>query len=230
MVAVYPENPTREEIENMKCFFKSLRHFLPCEGCKSSYCKFSGETDTHIENIENFKSRQSLIEFVFRLRQKVNTKLSHEYHINLNYFKRKLNYMLMNEGYNGDGYVCEMIEAPFIPVHLESKVLTYLKSNTIYDSEYTKKLLEISVRFMKSTPIFDPNNKYFKFMCKRHQKCRNIINKINHNMSNGNYDLIESFKKHDKNLHEKLLFLGCTILHQDNLEKLLNIQSKKIKN
>ena len=228
ITAVYPENPNREEIDNMKCFFKSLRYFLPCEGCKNSYCKFSGEKDTMIENSDNFKSKHTLIEFVFRLRQKVNEKLSHEYHINLNYFKRKLNYMLINQGYKNDGNVCEMIEAPFIPVNLETKVLLYLKTNTNYDPEYTKKLLEISINFMKNNPVFDSNNKYFKFLYKRHQKCRNIINKINHNMSNGDYDLLESFKKYDKNLHEKLLFLGCTIIHQENLEKLLTNKNKII--
>ena len=43
-------------------------------------------------------------------------------------------------------------------------------------------------------------------------------------MNAGNYDLLESFKKHDKQLHEKLLYLGCTIIHQENLEKLLNLK------
>ena len=174
-----------------------------------------------IENTDNFKSKQALIGFVFRLRQKVNGKLSHEYHINLNYFKKKLNYMLVNQEHNNDGNVCEMIEAPFIPIHLETKVYSYLKSNTNYDPEYTKKLLEISVNFMKN-PNFDSNDKIFKFLYKRHQKCRSIINKINHNMSLGDYDLLDSFKKYDKLLHEKLLFLGCTILHQDNLDKLIS--------
>lgn len=219
LVAVYPEIPTPEEIECIKGYFKCLKHFLPCEGCKKSYCKFADEHDTRIDNPENFKTRNKLIEFVYNLRQKVNVKLSHEYNINLNYFKKKLDNMIINESNNNDGKVCEMIEAPFVPVCLEKKVLQYLKSNS-FDHQYTKKLLEVAKDFMKN-PVFDFDNKQFKFLYKRHKKCRNIINEINHNMIEGNYDLIDSFRKLDKNLHLKLLFYGCTMIHKENLEKLI---------
>jgi hypothetical protein len=41
-------------------------------------------------------------------------------------------------------------------------------------------------------------------------------------MSEGNYDLVQSFLTHDKKLHDSLIFLGCTILHKENLEYILD--------
>jgi hypothetical protein len=228
MVAVYPTNPTSEQIDSMRCFFKALRNLLPCEGCQESYFKFSSEPHTNIDNLDNFKSKNSLIEFIYTLRNCVNSKVGHEYHINLNYFKKKLAYMIINENNNFDGKVCEMVEAPFIPIDLEKKTLNYLKSNTNFDSEYTKKLLEISKKFMEN-PVFDYNDKTFKFMFKRHKKCRKIICKINHRMSEGKYDLIQSFKEHDRNLHEQLLFYGCVMLHRENFLQITEQKSNSKK-
>lgn len=220
LVAVYPDNPTVQEKEAIKNFFFTLKFLLPCEGCKKSYCKFSEEKDTSIINIDNFKNRDNLILFVYNLRQKVNDKLSHEYYITPNYFKQKLNYMLVSEKNINDGHVCNMIESPFIHKSLEKKVFNYLKNKTSYDYTYTFKFLEICKKFMEN-PIFDINNKHFKLINKRHKKCRKIINIIHNNMNEDNYDLITSFKTKDKKLHEKLLFLGCSVVHKDNLSVLL---------
>lgn len=223
MVAVYPQNPTPEQIDSIKCFFKALKNLLPCETCQESYAKFSVQPQTNIDNLDNYKSKNNLIEFIFTLRNCINVKVGHEYHINLNYFKKKLNYMLINENNNYDGKVCEMVEAPFIPNDLEKKALVYLKTNTNLDPEYTKKLLEISKKFMEN-PVFDYNDKTFRFMLKRHKKCRKIICKINHRMSEGRYDLIQSFRFNDKNLHEQLLSYGCVILHKENFSQLIDLK------
>ena len=75
IVATYPENPNSEEIESIKCFFRSLKVLLPCVGCQESYSKFSCESNTNIDNIDNFKSKDNLIRFVFDLRNKINGKL-----------------------------------------------------------------------------------------------------------------------------------------------------------
>jgi hypothetical protein len=221
MVAVYPQNPTPHHIESMCNFFKGLKYLLPCQGCQESYSKFSCESNTNTECIDNFKTKDKLIIFIFNLRNKVNKKLTHEYYIDLNYFKKKLIKMLINENNIYDGKVCEMVECPFIPKELEKKVLIYLKSNTKYDIIQVIKILEIMKKFMIN-PIFDYNNKNFRFAHKRNKKCRKIIKKIYNRMSEGDYDLVQSFLVHDKNLHESLLFLGCTILHKENLETLIN--------
>lgn len=228
IIAVYPENPTPEHIESIRAFFKSLRLLLPCEGCQSSYAKFSAESDTNIDDKNNFKSRSKLIAFTKRLRDKVNGKLAHEYGVNLDYFEKKLSCMIMNESNKFDGRVCDMIEAPFFAEELEKKVFVYLKNNTRHNVTYTKKLLEISRKFMKN-PNFDYDNKIFRFIYKRHKKCRKIITKIYHNMGEGKYDVVQSFLNRDSELHQKLLSLGCTILHKENLESVLDIKigSKK---
>ena len=220
-VASFPDNPTQEESEGVKCLFKSLKILLPCSGCKESYCKFSCESNTNIDNIENYKSKDNLIKFVFDLRQKVNSKLTHNYYIDLNYFKKKLSHMIINENYSFDGKVCDMIEAPFIVEELEKKVFLYLKSHTKRDYNFTKKLLEISKKFMEN-PNFDFNNKITKFIFKRHKKCRKLISKIYNNMSEGKYDIVQSFLNYDQELHNSLLYHGCSILHKENLETILD--------
>ncbi len=221
MVAVYPDNPNSQQIESICYFFKGLKHLLPCQGCQESYSKFSCETNTDAECIDNFKSKEKLITFVYNLRNKVNGKLTHEYYIDLNYFKKKLKYMIMNNNNIYDGKVCEMIEAPFIHKDLEKKAFIYLKLHTTYEPTQAKKVLETLKKFMIN-PIFDYNDKTFRFAYKRNKKCRKLIKKIYNRMSEGNYDLVQSFLTFDKKLHESLLFLGCTILHKENLEHLLN--------
>lgn len=226
IVASYPENPSSQQIESVCNFFKGLKHLLPCESCQESYSKFSCEANTNADCLDNFKTKEKLINFVFMLRNKVNNKLTHEYNIDLNYFTKKLKSMVSNDANIYDGKVCEMIEAPFIPKELEKKVFAYLKYNTKYEPEQVKKILDILKHFMKN-PIFDyDKNKEFRFVYKRNKKCRKLINKIYNKMSEGNYNIVDSFLTYDTKLHESLLFLGCSILHKDNLEYVLMLKNK----
>lgn len=226
MVAVYPKNPTNLQIESMCNFFKGLKFLLPCQGCQESYNKICCESNTNIEQLENFKTKDKLIIFVYNLRNKVNNKLTHEYYINLNYFKKKLEHMVMTENNIYDGKVCEMIEAPFIPKDLEKKVLNYLKLYTTYDIRQAIKIMDVLKKFMEN-PVFNYDDKGFRFVYKRNKKCRKIIKKINNRISEGSYDLVESFLVNDKDLHNGLLFLGCTILNKDNLEYILDLKISK---
>lgn len=226
IVATYPENPNLDQIESIKCFFKSLKMLLPCSGCQESYSKFSCESDTNIDNIDNFKSKNNLIKFVFDLRNKVNGKLAHNYNISLSYFKKKIEHMTINDHNMFDGKVCEMIEAPFVSQDLEKKIFLYLKTNTKYNYLFTKKLFELSKKFFEN-PVFDYNNKIFKLMFKRHKKCRKIMCKIYHKMSEGKYDVAQSFLNHDTDLHNLLLYYGCSILHKDNLATIIDLKISK---
>ena len=225
ITAAYPENPSKEHIESMRNYFKSLKYLLPCEGCQESYGKFSCESCTNADDLENFRTRDNLIMFVFKLRTKVNGKLTHEYLITPSYFKKKLNYMIINENNNFDGKVCDMVEAPFVPEELEKKSFTYLRIKTNYDCQYSKKIIDSCKKFMKD-PVFDYNNKEFKLVYGRNKKCRKLIRKIYHRMSEGDYDLVQSFIKYDKTLHESLLFLGCSILHKENLKQIFDLALK----
>lgn len=217
MVAVYPDNPTQQQIESICNFFKGLKYLLPCQSCQESYTKISCESNTNTECTDNFKTKDKLINFVFNLRNKVNTKLTHEYYIDINYFKKKLKFMVSSDNNIYDGKICEMIETPFIPKELEKKALVYLKIQTKYDPYQTLKIINMLKEFMKN-PVFNYADNKFKLAYKRNKKCRKIIKKINNRMSEGNYDLVESFLVKDIKLHELLLFLGCTILHTENLE------------
>ena len=221
ITSTYPANPKKSEIEGISMFFKSLETLLPCETCKESYKKFHGQFCNNEKYMENFSSRDKLINFVFNLRNLVNGKLSHEYFIDLNYFKKKLDHMIMGNNNIYDGKICEMTEAPFIQKDLEKKALIYLKTNTNYDPIQANKILIYLKDFMKN-PDFDCTCKAFKFVYKRNKKCRKLINKIYNRMSEGDYDLVQSFLIHDKKLHESLLFLGCSILHKDNLEEIFD--------
>ena len=226
MVAVYPDHPTQIQIESICNFFQALKHLLPCQTCQESYKKISCESTTNAEYLDNFKTKDKLIFFVYNLRNKVNFKLTHEYYIDLNYFKKKLNYMVMNDNNIYDGKVCEMVEAPFVHKELEKKIFIYLKTYTTYDSIQASKILDFLKQFMKN-PNFDYNDKGFKFTFKRNKKCRKIIHKIHNRMSEGNYDLVQSFLIHDKKLHESLLFMGCSILHRENLEQIIDSKINK---
>lgn len=230
ITAVYPDNPTKEHTECIKNFFLSLKCLLPCKGCRESYLKISDESNTNANDIENFKNKDNLIKFVYCLRNKVNDKLTHDYLISLNYFKKKLQFMTINEYNKFDGKICEMNEAPIISEDIENDVFIYLKIKTTHDINYSKKIINIVKKFMKD-PVFDYNNNLFKIVYWRNKKCRKLIKKINHKLSEGSYDVVQSFKKNDKNLHESLLFLGCSILHRENLKEIIEsvINSNKNK-
>lgn len=76
----YPEfidqnNPNHiTKKDNMKIFFKSLGHVLPCELCCKSYNQFINEPDTLLtDNV--LSSRQSLARWFYDIHNKVNKKL-----------------------------------------------------------------------------------------------------------------------------------------------------------
>ena len=65
MVAVYPDHPTQIQIESICNFFQALKHLLPCQTCQESYKKISCESTTNAEYLDNFKTIDKLIFFVF---------------------------------------------------------------------------------------------------------------------------------------------------------------------
>lgn len=217
--AVYPEHADSKLIESTRNYFISLKNLLPCESCRSSFQKFTSQTDTNISDDEHFSSRNGLINFVYNLRNKVNSKIELEYGITHNYFKKKLNKMICTSSNNVDGYVNTLQEAPFIPKKLQDQVLTYLKKNSTYKIDETIKIIKSSKNFIEN-PDFNINNKNFKLFYKRNQSCREIIRKIHLNMTYYDYCIGDSFHK-DNDLHLKLFYLGCTIIPTSELEKLL---------
>ena len=47
---VYPESPSKLDMENYKSFFWSLRNVLPCSDCRNNYKKFLVECPPQLEN------------------------------------------------------------------------------------------------------------------------------------------------------------------------------------
>ena len=219
-VAVYPEKPDNKVIEGAKAFFSSLKYSLPCEGCRYYYNEYLGNLDTNINDNKHFSSRNALTEFVYNIRNKVNDKLELNYDISLFYFKKKLHYMVCETGNNCDGYVMDLQEVPFVPKNLEHKIFNLLKKKTEYEINESKRILE-TCRIFMDKPNFDPNDKYFKLFYKRTNSCREIIKNIYMNMSAGDYSIVDSFTK-DFDLHLKLLYMGCTIIPESDLVKLLS--------
>ncbi|KAJ3352321.1 hypothetical protein GGF32_003809 [Allomyces javanicus] len=63
--------PKADKIKQYKAFFKALGNVLPCAYCRQSYAKFLGELDMD----KYVHKKHGLFEFVYHLRNKVNSKL-----------------------------------------------------------------------------------------------------------------------------------------------------------
>lgn len=218
--ASYPDKPNNDNINSIKLFFTSLNNLLPCISCRSSYNEYIYEKDTDINNNINFESKNNLIEFVFKIREKVNKKQDIYYGITIDYFKKKLDYMLCKDDNKIDFIVNNLNEMPIFTKESKSKIINYLHKHTNFNTKYTKNILHIIHKFI-SNPEFDIQNKYFKLFYKRNLKCKEIINKIHYNMSINDYDLKTSFVK-DIGLHQKLFYLACSIIPNNQLDKLLS--------
>jgi len=220
MLATYPENPDREYINSIKMYFLSLRKLLCCKSCGDSYTIFSSHIDTDINNSIHFATRTNAINFVFRLRDKVNKKVGLEYNLTPEYFKYKLDKMLCVDNNPTDGHANDMSEAPFLQESMKQYILNYVHKNRShinnYDSNYTKKLIHKLNKFIKK-PNFSLEDKNFKLWLKRNNQCRSIITQIYNNMSCGDYNMLDSFYR-DKELHLRLFYMGCSIMPIPELE------------
>ena len=128
--------------------------------------------------------------------------------------------MLCNDDNKIDFIVNNLNEMPIFTKESKSKIINYLHKHTNFNTKYTKNILHIIHKFI-SNPEFDIQNKYFKLFYKRNLKCKEIINKIHYNMSINDYDLKTSFVK-DIGLHQKLFYLACSIIPNNQLDKLLS--------
>lgn len=219
MCASYPENPDSIFIRAIKNHMLSLQILLPCQLCRESYIMYGAQIDTDLNNDNTYSSKDNFIEFIFKLRNKINEKLGMEYKITLKYFKFKINNMICSKEHNVDSYANNVIDAPFIQDSVIDDVYEYLVKQN-FDNRYTIQLIKKLLEFYNN-PTFDENNSLFKLWLSRNSICEIIIKKIYNNMSCNNYDINTSFKK-DINLHIKLFRLGCSILPSYNIKKLLS--------
>jgi hypothetical protein len=216
--ASYPENPESNFIRTVKDYMLSLQNLLPCKLCRDSYIEYSKHFDTNINDDNNYSSKDNFIEFIYKLRNKINKKLGLEYKISLEYFTFKINNMICSKEHNIDAYAYNVMDAPFIQDDVKDEIYNYIKKkyNNIYTEQIIKKLL-----LFYDNPSFDKNNSLFKIWFLRNSVCEKIIKKIYNNMACDDYDINESFKR-DNKLHLKLFLLGCSILPSFNVKKLLS--------
>lgn len=218
IIAVYPNNPSNDEIQAIIKYFKSIKHLLPCESCRISYTTFLNDQDTNVNNVKNFNSRDNLIYFVFNIRNKVNNKLGISYGITFKYFKLKLDLMICKNNTHYDAYINMLNEAPIITDDVQNKILKELKKNN-YNINDTIDKINFVNDFIKN-PTFNPDDNKFLIYFKRNSKCRKIMNKIYKNMCDNNWDIEESFK-YDRKEHLALFNLGCNIVNVNIIKKYL---------
>jgi hypothetical protein len=218
-ISVYPDNADSETIDGAFKFFHSLIYLLPCSGCRESYSIFMKESDTNIDDSSNFSSRDKIILFVFNLREKVNNKIEKEYCLTPQYFKKKLDVMICEKDNKLSGYANILNEVPFIHTHLIDDVCKYLKLKTQYNPQKMCIIITKSKKFI-SFPVFDVSNKDFIFFFYRTVKCRNIYSELFNSIHVDKISIEESFVKY-KNLHDKLLFWGCTFLTSNELSSFI---------
>jgi len=218
MGASYPENPDSNFIRIVKNYMLSLQILLPCQSCRVSYIEYGTQIDTDLENNNNYSSKDNFVEFIYKIRNKINEKLGIDYKIPLEYFKFKINNMICSKDNNGDAYANNITDAPFFHDSIKDDIYIYLGKINV-DTRYIKKLVKKLLEFYNE-PTFDENNKLFKLWLLRNTFCEEIIRKIYNNMACGDYDINKSFKR-DIKLHIKLFRLGCSILPYYNIKKLL---------
>jgi len=216
--ASYPENPDSNFIRTVKEHMLSLKILLPCQSCRESYIEYGLQIDTELKNDNNYTSKDNFIEFVYKLRNKINKKIGLEYKLPLEYFKFKINNMICSKDHNIDSYANNVMDAPIIQDSVKDDIYDYIKKK--HDNIYTKQLIKKLLEFYDN-PTFDENNSLFKLWLLRNSICEGIIKKIYNNMACNDYDINESFKR-DNKLHIKLFLLGCSILPSFNIKKLFS--------
>jgi hypothetical protein len=68
---IYPEQPSYTDKVKMQNFMKSVSYILPCKYCRISFTKYS----TSLPIIEYLDNREKMIEWLYKIHNKVNKKL-----------------------------------------------------------------------------------------------------------------------------------------------------------
>ena len=84
----YPLQPTKEQKQQYKIFFKYIGYVLPCKYCRDSYQKFIKEPGTKL-NYSVLKNRDTLSRWAYRIHNKVNKKLGMNYDVSYSNVKKR---------------------------------------------------------------------------------------------------------------------------------------------
>ena len=226
IIAGLPDILDDNMAKSVQLHYENMQYTLPCESCRKSYSGFMREIDTNVLDINNFKSRDSIISLNFNLRNKVNKKLGMNYYITLNYYKLKLNLLVCSGDNSLDRLMANLIEAPFIPDQYLEKSLKFIEKNQQYIKNYRKEdtveLMQNMKNFISNVKATDlnTNNPLFNIWIKRNKKCRDIINDFLGYITLNNCKPNIAFVNNVESM-TKLLYLGSYCFSEEIFKTLI---------
>lgn len=173
----YPIEPTEEQKQNYKNFFINLMNVLPCKFCRDSYKDFITKEEDTLLTDEDFRNRENLTKFVYKIHNRVNKKLGIDYDVKYEDFVKKYESYrakcIPNEkGCNmplnlkADSFnMSELKHAPIISKNVYIELKKYGKLRGVIFNDVILQILNIK----------DRNDDIWK---KRDKKCRQIIRKM----------------------------------------------------
>lgn len=90
VAATYPEAPTAADKTNFKAFYTSLKHVLPCPGCRVGYNTIITTEPTKME-ARVFANRPNLFKWTVDVHNRVNAKLGKPIHADWRAWYREYN-------------------------------------------------------------------------------------------------------------------------------------------
>ncbi len=188
----YPVNPTNEQKEQYKTYYKFWGYTLPCIYCRQSYQFFITDGDTKLDD-NIFQNRESLTKWIYRIHNRVNKKLGMEYYTSYEEMCEKFESIRAQCINNLPG--CQM------PLELkakayknaEEKICNIIpKKIALYFEEYAKKrnINFDKLDFYENILINDRKTNDF---LNRNNQCYEIIKKMRLN-AESSYELDGEFK------------------------------------
>jgi len=175
----YPLEPTDEHKKNYKDFYVAVRNVLPCKYCRESYTKFVLEdADTKLLD-SDLKSRDTLTRWVYKLHNRVNTKIGMDY---------KVTYDDIIEKYESMRAIC-VPKAKSCSMPLDLKARSYhmaeIKHAPVIKEEYFD-IIKIyakirKIEFQDSIKKLNGLGRNDEYWLVRDKYCWGLINKMRKN-------------------------------------------------
>ena len=178
----YPLNPTNEQKNDYMTFYKTIGKVLPCKYCRDSYNNFILVAPTLLD-MEVMKNRATLTEWLYKLHNVVNNKLTVDYGLTYNDIcdkyenyravcnntKQKTCMAPIKTDGNTPYKIAQVDDCPIIYLNISKLFRKYAKMRNCNESDY--KLIEHMIK-----NNIDLNDiKYTDLWCDRNKECMNLI-------------------------------------------------------
>lgn len=171
----YPIDPTSEDKLHYKAFIENFVYTLPCNLCKES-CKNFVVTEPTILNDDVFASRDNLVEYIYKLHNRVNEKLEVMYPITLDEFKEKYESFRVKCMSNREGCVMSIADKQKAFINADKKecqIIDYNKAASFV--EYAKKR---GINIKDCIDKYNKMDKHGKDWEQRNKLCYQYIRKL----------------------------------------------------